>query len=128
MTHQTFSTTFAVITLKLREKTDLSTFTIFKDYKLYDSLSTITHFTSKTIIKHTYIKKQRVVDSQRQFYMAKMTRAVAEVLHASCTHFFGVWRSQSQIVESITGWIPHIIQILRICYGFYTQFPKVERK
>lgn len=93
MTQQTFSTTLAVFTLKLRKKTDVGTFSLFKDYKLCDSLSTIAHFTSKTIIKHTYIKKQRVVDSQRQFYMAKMTRTVAEVLYASCTHFFGVWRS-----------------------------------
>jgi len=41
MTQQTFSTTFAIITP--REKTDLSTFSIFKD-KLYDSLRTVTHF------------------------------------------------------------------------------------
>lgn len=90
-------------------------------------MDTIPRFSCETTIKHTYIKKQRVVDSQRQFYMAKVPWAVAEVLHARCTCFFGIRRPQSQVVQSINRRIPHIIQILRIRYGFYAQFPEVER-
>lgn len=91
-------------------------------------MNTVRHFTCKTIIKHTYIKKQRVVDSQRQLYVAKMTRAVAEVLHASCTGFFGIWRSQRQVVQPVDRRIAHTIQVLRICYGFHAQLPEDERK
>lgn len=83
---------------------------------------------SPAIIKCTYIEEQGVVDSQRQFYMAKVSRAVAEVLYASGTHFFRVRRSQGQVIQSIHSRVPHIVQVLRVCYGFHTQFPEVKRK
>lgn len=83
---------------------------------------------SPAIIQCTYIEEQGVVDRQRQLYMAKVSGAVAEVLHASGTHFFGVRRSQGQVVQSIYSRIPHIVQVLRVCDGFYTQLPEVERK
>lgn len=79
-------------------------------------------------IKCTYIEEQGVVDRQRQLYMAKVSGAVAEVLQASRTDFFGVRGSQGQVVETIYSRIAHVIQVLRVCYGFYTQFPEVERK
>lgn len=78
---------------------------------------------SPAIFKCTHIEEQGVVDSQRQLYVAKVSGAVAEVLHASRTHFFGVRRAQGQVVQSICSRIPHIIQVLRVCYGFYTQLP-----
>lgn len=79
------------------------------------------------IIKCTYIEEQGVVDGQGQLYMAKVSGAVAEVLHAGGTHFFGVRRPQGQVIEPVHGRVPHVVQVLRVCYGLHTQLPGVER-
>lgn len=112
-----------LLLLHLKEKTDLGTFTIFKDMTARAPPPL-----SPAIIQCTYIEEQGVVDSQRQFYMAEVSGAVAEVLRASGTHFSGVRGSQGQVVQPIYSRIAHVVQVLGVCYGFYTQLPEVGRK
>lgn len=120
MTQQSFSTIFTVITLKRENRS-------WHLYYFQGLTAQAPPPLPAAIIKCTYIEEQGVVDGQGQFYMAKVPGAVAEVLHAGCTHFFGVRRAQGQVIEPVHGRVPHVVQVLRVCYGLHTQLPGVER-